>query len=130
MVGSPNFRRLVYDGEGAPAGSAAIERLLAGYLRGHGLAVGETSLGSGSDHAPFAAAGIPVGGLFTGAGETKSARERDAFGGTTGPADPCYHDRCDDLDNLDLGVLDQMADAAATAVATFARDTAPVDRAG
>src|SRR5215211_7586621 len=52
MVGSPNFRRLVYDGEGAPAGSAAIERLLAGYLRGHGLAVGETSLGSGSDHAP------------------------------------------------------------------------------
>jgi Zn-dependent M28 family amino/carboxypeptidase len=130
MVGSPNFRRLVYDGEGAPAGSAAIERLLAGYLRGHGLAVGETSLGSGSDHAPFAAAGIPVGGLFTGAGETKSARERDAFGGTTGPADPCYHDRCDDLDNLDLGVLDQMADAAATAVAAFARDTAPVDRAG
>jgi len=52
------------------------------------------------------------------------------LGGTAGPADPCYHDRCDDLDNLDLGVLDQMADAAATAVATFARDTAPVDRAG
>jgi Peptidase family M28 len=104
MVGSPNFRRLVYDGEGAPAGSAAIERVLAGYLRGRGL--------------------------FTGAGETKSAQERDAFGGTTGRGDPCYHDRCDDLDNLNLGVLDQMADAAATAVGTFAHDTAPVDRGG
>jgi Zn-dependent M28 family amino/carboxypeptidase len=131
MVGSPNFRRLVYDGdgEGAPAGSTAIERVLTGYLRGRGLAVGETSLRGGSDHATFAAAGIPVGGLFTGAGEAKSAQERDAFGGTTGPADPCYHARCDDLDNLDLGVLDQMADAAATAVATFARDPGPVDRA-
>jgi Zn-dependent M28 family amino/carboxypeptidase len=130
MVGSPNFRRLVYDGDdrGAPAGSAVIERLLADDLRGRGLAVGQVSLGGGSDHASFAAAGIPVGGLFTGAGETKSAQERDAVGGTTGPADPCYHDRCDDLDNLDLGVLDQMADAAATAVATFARDTGPVDR--
>jgi Zn-dependent M28 family amino/carboxypeptidase len=63
MVGSPNFRRLVYDGEGegAPAGSAAIERVLAGYLRGRGPAVGETSLGSGSDHATFAAAATAVG---------------------------------------------------------------------
>jgi Zn-dependent M28 family amino/carboxypeptidase len=132
MVSSPNFRRLVYDGdaEGAPAGSAVIERVLADQLRGQKLAVGETSLRGGSDHASFAAVGIPVGGLFTGAGEAKSAQERDAFGGSTGPADPCYHARCDDLDNLDLGVLDQMADAAATAVATFARDPSPVDRAG
>jgi Zn-dependent M28 family amino/carboxypeptidase len=132
MVGSPNFRRLVYDGdaEGAPAGSEVVERVLADQLRGQGLAVGETALAGGSDHASFAAAGIPVGGLFTGAGEAKSGRERAAFGGTTGPADPCYHARCDDLDNLDLGVLDQMADAAATAVAAFARDTGPVDRAG
>src|SRR5215216_520753 len=132
MVGSPNFRRLVYDGdaEGAPAGSAAIERVLANYLRDRGLAVGETSLAGGSDHASFAAAGIPVGGLFTGANEAKSARDRAAFGGTTGPADPCYHDRCDDLDNLNPHVLDQMADAAATAIAAFARDTGPVDRAG
>jgi Zn-dependent M28 family amino/carboxypeptidase len=127
MVGSPNFRRLVYDGqaEGAPAGSEVIERVLTEQLRSQGLAVGETSLRGGSDHASFAAAGIPVGGLFTGAGEAKSAREREAFGGTTGPADPCYHARCDDLDNLDLGVLDQMADAAATAVAVFARDPGP-----
>ena len=47
----------------------------------------------------------------------------------TRPADPCYHRRCDDLGNLDLTVLDQMADTAAHALATFARDPAPVDRA-
>jgi Zn-dependent M28 family amino/carboxypeptidase len=132
MVGSPNVRRLVYDGtaRGAPPGSRVIQQVLTDYLRGQGLAVGTTSLGGGSDHAPFAAAGIPVGGLFTGAGEAKSRQDQEAFGGRAGePADPCYHRRCDDLDNLDLTVLDQMADAAAHAVATFARDTTPVDRA-
>jgi Zn-dependent M28 family amino/carboxypeptidase len=132
MVGSRNVRRLVYDGNdrGAPPGSDVIQQVLTDYLRGQGLAVGTTNLGNGSDHAPFAAAGIPVGGLFTGAGETKSEQEREQFGGTAGePADSCYHSRCDDLDNLDLTVLDQMADAAAHAVATFAGDTSAVDRA-
>ena len=69
-----------------------------------------------------------MGGLFTGAGEPKSDQDRTAFGGDTGAADPCYHDRCDDLDNLDLGVLDQMADAAATAVALRSSPD-PVDQA-
>lgn len=132
MVGSRNVRRLVYDGtaRGAPPGSRVIQQVLTDYLRSQDLAVGTTSLGGGSDHAPFAAAGIPVGGLFTGAGEAKSQQDEDQFGGTAGePADPCYHQRCDDLGNLDLTVLDQMADAAAHAVATFANDTTPVDRA-
>lgn len=132
MVASPNARRLVYDGSarGAPPGSQVIQQVLSDYLRGQGLTVGTTSLGGGSDHAPFAAAGIPVGGLFTGAGEPKSQQDQEAFGGTAGqPADPCYHQRCDNLGNLDLTVLDQMADAAAHAVASFARDPGPVDRA-
>jgi Zn-dependent M28 family amino/carboxypeptidase len=132
MVGSRNAERLVYDGgaRGAPPGSRVIQQVLTDYLRGQGLAVGTASLGGGSDHAPFAAAGIPVGGLYTGAGEIKSRQEAERFGGTAGqPADPCYHRRCDDLGNLDLTVLDQMADAAAHALATFARDPAPVDRA-
>jgi Zn-dependent M28 family amino/carboxypeptidase len=132
MVGSRNFRRLIYDGkaQGAPAGSEAVQRVLSDYLRGQRLAVGTTSLGGGSDHVPFAAAGIPVGGVFTGAGEAKNEQDRAAYGGTAGsPADPCYHDRCDDLDNLDLTVLDQMADAVAHAVAIFGPDTASVDRA-
>jgi len=132
MVGSRNAKRLVYDGSarGAPPGSRVIQQVLTNYLRGQDLAVGTTSLGGGSDHAPFAAAGIPVGGLYTGAGEVKSRQEAEQFGGTAGqPADPCYHRRCDDLRNLDLTVLDQMADAAAHALATFASDPAPVDRA-
>jgi Zn-dependent M28 family amino/carboxypeptidase len=132
MVGSRNVRRLVYDGAapGAPPGSQVIQQVLTDYLHSQNLAVGTTSLGGGSDHAPFAAAGIPVGGLFTGAGEVKSEQDEDQFGGRAGePADPCYHQRCDNLGNLDLTVLDQMADAAAHAVATFAGDTTQVDRA-
>jgi aminopeptidase S len=88
MVGSRNVRRLVYDGNarGAPPGSQVIQQVLTDHLRSQGLAVGTTSLGGGSDHAPFAAAGIPVGGLFTGAGEAKSEREREAT--AAGPARP------------------------------------------
>jgi Zn-dependent M28 family amino/carboxypeptidase len=61
----------------------------------------EENAGGNSDHAPFQRAGIPVGGLFTGAGE---------------PHDPCYHRACDDLDNIDMPVLVQMARAAGEAV--------------
>ena len=46
-----------------------------------GLEYQETGLGGGSDHTSFADAGIPVGGLFTGADGRKSADEAAAFGG-------------------------------------------------
>lgn len=57
--------------------------------------------GGRSDHVPFERAGIAVGGLFTGAGE---------------PHDPCYHRACDDIDNVDMPILVQMARAAGGAV--------------
>jgi hypothetical protein len=43
------------------------------------------------------------------------------YGGTAGePFDPCYHDTCDDITNLDLEVLGQNADAVAYATLTLA----------
>jgi aminopeptidase S len=77
--------------------------------------------GDGSDHAPFAAAGIPVGGLFAGVKPT-SQGEQEHHGGMidAAAADPCYHRACDDLGNLDPVALDQMADAAAHALMRFA----------
>ena len=112
MVGSPNFRRLVYDGdaEGVPAGSEVIERVLADQLRRPGLAVGETALGGGSDHA----CSRPPAFRWAGCSPAPASQGRtgpEAFGGDTGPTDLSYYDRCDDLDNLDLN-WDQMADAA------------------
>jgi Zn-dependent M28 family amino/carboxypeptidase len=84
MVGSPSFTRLVYAGDGdhVPPGSKVVEQHLIDYFRTQGLAVDLLEPGEGSDHAAFADAGIPVGGLFTG-------------------TDPCYHQASDDLTNID-----------------------------
>ena len=122
MVGSRNFGRLVYAGEGQPRGSLRIENAFRAYFATRGLAVQEASLGGSSDHAAFARAGIPVGGLFSGADELKSAEMARRFGGSAGRAiDACYHKACDTVANVDLRLLDQMADAGAVVALRLAR---------
>ena len=121
MVGSPNFARVVYAGEGQPRGSDRIENAFRAYFRSRRLPVAEASLGGSSDHAAFAQAGIPVGGLFTGADEAKSADAARLFGGSAGQAyDACYHKSCDTVANVDFGILEQMADAAAVVAVRLA----------
>ena len=121
MVGSRNFARIVYDGDGQPPGSNRIENAFRAYFASRGLAVEEASLGGGSDHAAFARAGIPVGGLFTGADEPKSAELARRFGGEAGRSfDSCYHKSCDTVANIDFGILDQMADASAVVAVRLA----------
>jgi aminopeptidase S len=58
-----------------------IENAFRAYFAARGLPVEEESLGGSSDHAAFAQAGIPVGGLFTGADAVKSAALARRFGG-------------------------------------------------
>jgi Peptidase family M28/PA domain len=114
MVGSRNFGRFVYDGDAEPPGSARIEQLFRAYFAAQRQPVDEISIRGSSDHAPFSQAGVPVGGVFAGADAVKSADAAGRFGGTAGrPYDPCYHQPCDTLANVDLRVLGQMADAAA-----------------
>jgi Zn-dependent M28 family amino/carboxypeptidase len=121
MVGSPNFGRILYAGEGQPRGSLRIENLFRGYFAGRRLPVEEASLGGSSDHAAFARAGIAVGGLFTGADELKSAEAAQRFGGEAGHSfDSCYHKSCDTVANIDFGILEQMADAAAVVAVRLA----------
>ncbi len=93
MVGSPGAEPAVYDGD------ARIERALRREL---GADAPQRDLGGASDHASFAAADIPVGGIFTG-------------------LDECYHERCDRLANVDREVLARSADAAAGALVRLAR---------
>ena len=133
MVGSPNFVRFVYDGDGSasrsqfPAGSGPIERVFARYFGSRKLPYAETGLG-GSDHLPFAQAGIPVGGLFTGTDELKSAEQARVFGGTAGrPYDACYHRPCDTLANVNNTALAQNSNALAHAVTSFAKTTSRVN---
>jgi hypothetical protein len=131
MVGSPNFVRFVYDGDlsdsdppegGAPPASADIERLFLDYFASQGLATEPTAFDGRSDYGPFIRAGIPAGGLFTGAEVLKTEQQAAIYGGEAGePYDPCYHLGCDDMDNLDNTALDQMSDAAAHATITLAQ---------
>ncbi|MGH8969704.1 MAG: M20/M25/M40 family metallo-hydrolase [Actinomycetes bacterium] len=133
MVGSPNFVRFVYDGDGSdtptagPTGSAQVEDVFTDYFDSQGLATEPTAFDGRSDYGPFIAVGIPAGGLFTGAEGIKTAAEQAVYGGTAGVAyDPCYHQACDTFANNSNTALDQMSDAAAHATATFAMTTSAV----
>jgi Peptidase family M28/PA domain len=109
MLGSRNFARLVYEGE------PEIEEAFSSWFEGHDLTWSEVEIAGRSDHAPFAELGIPVGGLFSGADELKSAEDARLFGGRAGePHDACYHQSCDRLTNVDRRALGRMADAAAS----------------
>ncbi|MGN6273412.1 MAG: M28 family peptidase [Protaetiibacter sp.] len=126
MVASPNPVRFVYDGDGdafgeaGPDGSAEIEKTFTDYFASQGLATAPTAFDGRSDYFAFIDAGIPAGGLFTGAEGIKTDEEAAVFGGTAGePYDPCYHQACDTTDNIDPAVLDEMADGVAHAVYTF-----------
>ena len=50
------------------------------------------------------------------------------MGGKAGVAyDPCYHLACDTIDNVNLVALDEMSDALAHALLTFAMSTSAVE---
>ncbi|MBN9130100.1 MAG: M28 family peptidase [Paenarthrobacter ureafaciens] len=134
MVASPNPVRFVYDGDGkqlgtaGPNGSAQIEKTFLDYFASQGLATEPTEFDGRSDYFGFIENGIPAGGLFTGAEEIKTAEQAAVYGGTAGVAyDPCYHQACDDIDNINTAVLEQMADAVAHATLTFAMTQSAVN---
>lgn len=136
MIGSPNHVFFIYDGDdsdavGAPAGppgSAQIEKVFEQYFNGVGEPFKGTDFSGRSDYGPFIAAGIPAGGLFTGAEGIKTAEEAAIWGGTAGiQYDPCYHLACDTYDNINLEALDVNSDAAAFATLRFAMNTADIN---
>jgi Zn-dependent M28 family amino/carboxypeptidase len=128
MLGSPNYVRFVYDGDGSdtptagPPGSAQIEAVFNQYFSGQGLATEPTAFDGRSDYGPFIAVGIPAGGLFSGAEGEKTTEEAATYGGTAGqPYDSCYHQACDTTNNLSTKALNELGDGAAHAVMTLAR---------
>ena len=110
MVGSPNAVRYLY-------GEGRVRDALADALRARDLRFDTIRIGGSSDHAPFASAGIPVGGLYSGSAERKTARQARAFGGRAGrPLDPCYHQRCDTLERVDVDTMVELGEAAGRAL--------------
>ncbi len=115
MVGSPNAGFFVYDGDDSdavgagpgPYGSAQIEQTFVDYINDYeGVATEGTDFDGRSDYGPFIGAGIPSGGLFTGAEDIMSPAQAAKWSGQAGVAfDPCYHQACDNLGNVDREVL-------------------------
>ncbi len=133
MVGSPNFVRFVYDGNGSdtpdpgPDGSGMIENVFLAHFAQKNLATSPTAFDGRSDYGPFIAEGIPAGGLFSGAENVKSEAEARIYGGTAGqPYDACYHAPCDGIANISNTALDQFSDAIANSVIVFGMRRDPV----
>ena len=127
MIGSPNYARFIYDGDGSafgikgPSGSGSIEDVFEDFFTSEGLASEPTAFDGRSDYDAFITAGIPAGGLFTGAEGVKTAEQVADYGGLATYAgepvsyDPCYHAACDSLtpvaDGADAGLYAALNDA-------------------
>ena len=131
MIGSPNAGYLAYDGDdsdrqGAPAGppgSDAIERRMLAALAQVGVQGAGTDFDGRSDYGPFIEAGIPAGGLFTGAEEIKTPEQAARWGGRANVAfDPNYHSPRDDLANIDRVAFDRTVTATAAVISGYALD--------
>jgi Zn-dependent M28 family amino/carboxypeptidase len=135
MVGSPNPGYFTYDGDQStaldrdqsppriPEGSPGIERTLTEYLASVGKTGADTTFDGRSDYDGFTRAGIPAGGLFTGAEEKMTADEAELWDGTAdAPFDPNYHTAADTLGNVDRAALGINGGGVAYAVGVYAQD--------
>ena len=134
MIGSPNPGYFTYDGNQSappghggvprvPEGSPGIERTFVAYLQSQGKAAQDTSFDGRSDYDAFTTAGIPAGGLFTGAEENKTAEQAQIWGGIAdAPFDPNYHKATDTLDRVDRDALGINGGGVAYVVGLYAQD--------
>lgn len=137
MIGSPNAGYFAYDGDNSdgvgagagPYGSAQIEKTFVDFMQAaKGVSVEGTDFTGRSDYGEFIAVGIPAGGLDTGAEVLKTEAQAAKWGGTAGIAfDPCYHQACDNLGNVDRVALDRNSDGVAWALGVYATSTESIN---
>jgi Zn-dependent M28 family amino/carboxypeptidase len=86
-----------------PAGSGELRVLYEDWYKEQGLNYTYIVFDGRSDYVGFLESGVPSGGIATGAEGIKTKEEASIFGGEAGAQyDPCYHQLCDDINNLDL----------------------------
>jgi Zn-dependent M28 family amino/carboxypeptidase len=134
MLASPNPGYFTYDGDQSlpakdrgqpvvPEGSAGIERTLVAYLKSAGKTAQDTSFDGRSDYDGFTLAGIPSGGLFSGAENKMTEEQAKLWGGKAGePFDPNYHQKGDTLEHIDRTSLGIQGGGVAYAVGLYAQD--------
>jgi hypothetical protein len=133
-IASPNAGYFTYDGDqsahaspdvpaaAVPAGSAGIERVLAGYLNLAGRRPADQPLGKAADYGPFLTAGVPIGGVSTGTVGKKTDLQARLWGGTPGVAfDPTFRTPQDTIDGINRDALAATGPSVAFAVGTYAQ---------
>jgi len=119
MLASPNYVLGVLNGtltpfENVQAPSLVISEMFGHFYDENKIPWSSSSMGGGSDFYPFQQGGIPASGLAAGAGGIKSEAERTKFGGfANAPLDPCYHQPCDTIENINQKCLSETSSAAA-----------------
>ena len=135
MVGSPNPGYFTYDGDQStkpdprngmprvPEGSAGIERTLVSYLESAGKPPEDTNFDGRSDYDGFTQAGVPAGGIFSGAESKMSGEQAERWGGEADqPFDPNYHKESDTLDHINRTAMEINGGGVAYAVGLYAQD--------
>ncbi|CAF2563217.1 unnamed protein product [Rotaria sp. Silwood2] len=138
MLGSPNYIFGIYDGRTANnntpvhalPGSNKVTAVYQDWFTKQKLPWTYTDFSGRSDYGPFLAEGIVAGGLFSGGDDVKSAKERNYYdemlgqgmGGIAGAIhDPCYHQACDSIQNINVFAFEKMVQAAAYVLEYLAR---------
>ncbi|CAF2845961.1 unnamed protein product [Rotaria sp. Silwood2] len=138
MLGSPNFRFGIYDArtaqndtlQSAVSASFKISEMFREWFIAQNLPWDYIEFEYGSDYVAFLMDDIPVGGLFSGANEIKTQEERDRYDESLGQGqgglanifhDPCYHQMCDSIQNINVLGYKKMVQAAAYAIESLAR---------
>ncbi|KAL5628543.1 hypothetical protein BROUX41_003291 [Berkeleyomyces rouxiae] len=123
MLASPNYAYQVYDANNYanPAGSEELKQLYIDWYKENGLNYTLIPFDGRSDYDGFIRNGIPGGGIATGAEGIKTEAEVAMFGGVAGDwYDPCYHQLCDNVGNVNETAWVLNTQLVAHSVATYA----------
>jgi len=124
MMGSPNFAYQIYNATNAenPTGSEELRDVYVDWYDAHGLNYTFIPFDGRSDYDGFIRNSIPAGGIATGAEGRKTKKEAKMFGGKAGDwYDPCYHQLCDDVGNVNVTAWEVNTKLIAHSVATYAK---------
>ena len=135
MVGSPNPGYFTIDGDqstaarpqppGSPGarGVGGIERTLVAYLKDAGKSPEDIDFEGRTDYSSFTLAGVPAGGIFSGAEENMTVAQAERWGGRANqPFDPNYHKASDTLEHIDRTALEINGRGVAYGVGIYAQD--------
>ncbi|KAK9321362.1 hypothetical protein V1517DRAFT_326596 [Lipomyces orientalis] len=123
MLASPNYANQVYNATNAvnPTGSEELRDLYVEFYESHNQNYTFIPFDGRSDYDAFIKHGIPGGGIAAGAEGVKTKEEAEMFGGAAGKwFDPCYHQLCDTVANLNFAAWELNTKLVAHSVATYA----------